>query len=67
MAGVPDFIEWLTRLKAELGIPAKLSELDVNAWHLPRLVDIALKDICHQTNPRPCARHDFEQLFAAAL
>lgn len=67
VAGVPDFVAWLTRLKAELGIPAKLSELGVNAGHLPRLVDIALKDICHQTNPRPCARQDFEQLFAAAL
>ena len=67
VAGVPNFIDWLVRLKAELGIPAKLSELGVNAGHLPRLVDVALKDICHQTNPRPCAKQDFEQLFAAAL
>jgi alcohol dehydrogenase class IV len=67
VAGVPDFIDWLERLKAELGIPAKLAALGVNAAHLPRLVDIAEKDICHQTNPRPCTRADFEQLFRAAL
>ena len=67
VAGVPDFIDWLARLKAELGIPAKLAALGVNAAHLPRLVDIAQKDICHQTNPRPCTRADFEQLFRAAL
>lgn len=67
VAGVPDLIDWLVRLKAGLGIPAKLRELGVNAGDLPRLVDIALNDICHQTNPRPCARQDFEQLFAAAL
>jgi alcohol dehydrogenase class IV len=39
----------------------------VREEHLPRLVAIAEKDICHQTNPRPCARADFERLFRAAL
>jgi alcohol dehydrogenase class IV len=34
---------------------------------LPRLVDIAVKDICHQTNPRPCTSADFERLFLAAM
>ena len=67
VAGVRDFIGWLTRLKAQLGIPAKLAPLGVNSTHLPRLVDIAQKDICHQTNPRPCTRADFERLFRAAL
>ena len=67
VAGVPDFIDWLTRLKAELGIPAKLGTLGVRGEHVPRLVEVAEKDICHQTNPRPCTRADFEQLFRAAL
>jgi hypothetical protein len=30
-------------------------------------VEVAFADICHQTNPRPCSRADFEQLFRAAL
>jgi len=67
VAGVPDLIDWLGRLKAELGIPAKLNVLGVKPEQLSRLVEIALADICHQTNPRPCTRQDFEQLFAAAL
>ncbi len=67
VADAPDLIDWLGNLKSELGIPAKLNSLGVKAEHLPRLVDIAFADICHQTNPRPCTRQDFEQLFAAAL
>jgi hypothetical protein len=32
---------------------------------IPRLVEIATADICHQTNPRKCrARSDFAALFA---
>jgi alcohol dehydrogenase class IV len=35
--------------------------------HIPRLVEIATADICHQTNPRPCTAADFERLFQAAM
>ena len=67
VAGAPDLVDWLKKLKAELGIPADLKSLGVKPEQLPRLVEIALADICHQTNPRPCTRLDFEKLFAAAL
>jgi alcohol dehydrogenase class IV len=39
----------------------------MTAAHIPRLVEIAVKDICHQTNPRPCTAADFERLFKAAM
>jgi alcohol dehydrogenase class IV len=39
----------------------------VTEAHLPRLVEIAVADICHQTNPRPCTAADFERLFRQAL
>jgi alcohol dehydrogenase class IV len=67
VAGAPDFIDWLVRLKAELGIPSRLGPLGVTEGHLARLIAVAEKDTCHQTNPRPCSRGDFEQLFRAAL
>jgi alcohol dehydrogenase class IV len=67
VAGVADLVAWLTGLKAELGIPAKLGALGVRKEHLPRLVEIAIADICHRTNPRPCTKRDFETLFAGAL
>jgi alcohol dehydrogenase class IV len=61
-----DFIDWLARLKARIGIPATLSG-KVTREHLPRLVEIAVADTCHQTNPRPVQAADFERLFSAAL
>jgi alcohol dehydrogenase class IV len=62
-----EFVDWLTKLKASLGIPAKLGEKGVKAEHVPQLVKIATDDICHQTNPKPCKASDFEHIFRAAL
>ena len=61
------FIEWLVALKAKLGIPAKLGEVGVKPSHIDALTDIAINDICHQTNPRPCTRDDFARIFAGAI
>ena len=61
------FVPWLKALKAKVGIDGGLAARGVTADHLPRLVDIATKDICHQTNPRPCTSADFERLFLAAM
>ncbi len=62
-----DFIAWLAKLKTEVGIPANLVPLGVKPEHIAALVDVAIVDTCHQTNPRPCTRGDFEQLFRSAL
>jgi alcohol dehydrogenase class IV len=67
VAGVSDLVAWLAELKAKIGIPAGLTPLGVRPDQIPRLVDLALADVCHRTNPRPCTRGDFEQLFASAL
>ena len=61
------FVGWLQQLKQSLGIVGPLSKHGVTAAHIPRLVEIATADICHQTNPRPCTADDFEALFKAAL
>ena len=61
------FVSWLHDLKAQIGIGQHLSQHGVKAEHLPRLVELAQADICHQTNPRPCTPADFERLFRAAL
>jgi alcohol dehydrogenase class IV len=65
-ATAEEFIAWLTALKARIGIPATLAG-KVSREQLPRLVDIAVADSCHQTNPRPVQRADFERLFEQAL
>jgi alcohol dehydrogenase class IV len=65
------FVRWLTTLKASLGIPAKLSDYrgarSITRADIPALVRVAEKDLCHQTNPRPCTAADFQALFEAAL
>ncbi|TMG96688.1 MAG: iron-containing alcohol dehydrogenase [Betaproteobacteria bacterium] len=83
VAGVPDgstgsdesrasaFIAWLGKLKADIGIPARLSDYRgsrrVTKTDLGKLADIATADICHQTNPRPCNRADFERIFVESF
>ncbi len=61
------FVPWLKGLKAQVGIAGGLAARGVTPADIPRLVDIATKDICHQTNPRPCTNADFERLFLAAM
>ncbi len=65
------FIDWLTKLKASLGIPAKLSGYAgarrVTADDIDRLVDVAIADTCHQTNPRTCTADDFRRIFAESM
>ncbi|RZI66655.1 MAG: iron-containing alcohol dehydrogenase [Variovorax sp.] len=61
------FVPWLRQLKQSIGITGTLSSHGVKPEQIPRLVDIAVKDICHQTNPRPVTAADFERLFKAAM
>ena len=61
------FVPWLKALRTKVGIEGGLAAHGVTSADLPRLVDIATKDICHQTNPRPCTSADFERLFLAAM
>jgi len=70
-ASAQAFIDWLVALKRDLAIPLTLAAYQgkrgVTRADIPALVDVAVNDICHQTNPRPCAREDFERIFAAAI
>jgi len=66
-ANANDFVTWLTQLKRDIGIPAQLDALGVKASQVPRLVELAMADTCHRTNPRACSAGDFEQLFRHAL
>lgn len=70
-ASAEGFIDWLATLKRDLAIPATLSEhaarRPVTKADIPALADVAINDICHQTNPRKCTRADFERIFAEAM
>jgi hypothetical protein len=61
------FVPWLAQLKRDIGIPPSLGAVGVKREQFGRLVEIATQDICHQTNPRPCALADFERFFEQAF
>ena len=70
-ASAQAFTDWLTALKRELAIPATLrayaAKRPVTRADIPALVNVAIDDTCHQTNPRPCTRADFERIFGEAM
>ncbi len=60
------FVPWLAHLKHTIGIAAGLSSVGVKREQFERLIEIAVNDICHQTNPRVCSAADFERFFVEA-
>jgi hypothetical protein len=70
-ASAEAFVDWLAVLKRDLGIPAALAgyqgKRPVTPGDIPALVQVAINDTCHQTNPRPCSREDFERIFSEAM
>jgi alcohol dehydrogenase class IV len=66
-ASAESFVEWLVALKSRIGIPARLAGKGVTRDHIAKLVEIAVNDTCHQTNPKPVSAADFEKIFNQAL
>src|SRR3954470_7358319 len=54
-------------LRAECGLPRKLAQAGVKREMLPRIVEKALLDACHQSNPRACTREDFVRILETAF
>ena len=67
VASASAFVPWLAHLKHQIGIAPSLSAVGVKRDQFARLVEIAAKDTCHQTNPRVCAPADFERFFSEAF
>jgi alcohol dehydrogenase class IV len=65
--GGAGFLAWLKQLKQTIGIAPGLGAAGVKRESIPRLVEVATADICHQTNPQPVTAADFERLFAEAM
>jgi alcohol dehydrogenase class IV len=61
------FISWLRELNQKLGIPASLKELNVNASHIEKLADLAIKDPCHGSNAKTVTRQDFFKIYQDAI
>jgi alcohol dehydrogenase class IV len=61
------FLDWLSALKRDIGVPATLSAQGLDRTLTGWLTDLATADACHANNPRPVSADDFETIFAAAF
>jgi 4-hydroxybutyrate dehydrogenase len=57
----------LRQLRTTLGMVSGLANVGVTREHLPKLAALAVKDGCHQGNPRPCTEQDFLAMYTASL
>ncbi|HTB23641.1 MAG TPA: iron-containing alcohol dehydrogenase [bacterium] len=64
--GPEAFLAWVKNLKKQIGIPAGLAAAGVAKDLGPKLAELAFRDACHPSNPRPVSQRDFEAIFAAA-
>ena len=59
--------ELVDNLRVASGLPRKLSQAGVKREMIPQLVEKAMADACHQSNPRPVTEVDFERLINEAF
>lgn len=56
----------IRQLVADLGLPERLSQVGVDADLFPAIIDGALKDHTHTTNPREASREDYLGMLEAS-
>jgi 4-hydroxybutyrate dehydrogenase len=54
-------------MNRRLGLPAGLGELDVPRTLFPRIIERAMADHCHKTNPREASAADYEAILSASM
>ena len=59
--------EAVLSMNARLGLPSGLRELGVHEDLFERVIDGALADHCHKTNPRLASRDDYRAMLHAAM
>ncbi|MGB5555504.1 MAG: iron-containing alcohol dehydrogenase [Flavobacteriaceae bacterium] len=60
-------VDHLFEMNDKLGMPTKLSEINVKQEHIEELAKLAEADFCHPNNPKPVTREDFKTLYQKAL
>ncbi|MGB3068642.1 MAG: iron-containing alcohol dehydrogenase [Ottowia sp.] len=63
-ADIPDAIQALNQ---RLGLPSGLREMGVSEDQFETIIDRALLDHCHKTNPRLASRDDYRRMLAESM
>jgi alcohol dehydrogenase class IV len=61
------FIDWIMDLNISLDLPTNLTELGIDKSKMDELCELALKDVCHQSNPIPVTLKDFKNIYTNAF
>lgn len=62
-----EFLQWIIQLRKKINIPHSLKDIGIKKDQLSNLVEVAMQDGCHQSNPCPVTEKDFTQIFQAAF
>ena len=65
--GVDDAAHAIVELNARLGLPAGLAAMGVTRAMFEPIIDGAMADHCHKTNPRLATREDYRAMLEASL
>jgi alcohol dehydrogenase class IV len=57
----------IREMNARLGLPAGLAALGVTAEAFERVIDGAMADHCHKTNPRIATREEYRAMLDASM
>jgi alcohol dehydrogenase class IV len=59
--------EAISTMNARLGLPSGLAAMGVTEDQFERVIDGAMADHCHKTNPRIATRSDYRDMLAQAM
>ena len=67
LASAADIPEAIRDMNARLGLPKGLAEMGVTRALFPKIIEGALVDHCHKTNPRIATAEEYEAILAESL
>ena len=67
LASAADIPEAVRSMTERLGLPSRLGELGVQRDWFDKIIDGAMADHCHKTNPREASREDYRAMLEASM
>jgi alcohol dehydrogenase class IV len=65
--GADDIADAIRDMNARLGLPTGLAAMGVEREWFEKIIDGALADHCHKTNPRTASREDYREMLESSM